>query len=219
VSLLFGFLSDSRTFAVDLPPDVHSNYELMSSVQIQSEQAFSVQCRRADTMDFTDFAWERSFQINAQESAVDVYESSALPDALMPVWSLPGWNVWVQVRARGGVARSEMLGALAQGLKVSSDERGIPRISFGRGLEHGDPYGWPLNRDHVMFQTDDANMLLLRYDQALGTEGTFRDGDLCWAETSTPFGITVERTGLLDQREQVIRDSQRVATSVREVAA
>jgi hypothetical protein len=213
----FGFLADSATFEVDFPSDVDHSFEQRSSVGLAPEQALTIQCRRTPRALFRDFGWRRSFQISVLGGVpVDVYDCDDPPDVAMLVWDLEPWFAWVQLRGKPGQSLSDMLATFANGIEMTRDASEIPRLKLRRGLVPGNPYAEPLNRDSVSFNTRDASLVVLRRDGAFGVEGAFSDGNVGWAVATTQYGITIERSGSVEQRAELLEQTRTMAASLRE---
>lgn len=219
MTTIFGFLSRSDTYSLDLPPEVDPRFYLGSSAGISPNGSLSIQCSRIDLVDFDAFGWTRSFDVSGPDSNVAVYRSASVPDAIMPVWEFGDWRIWMQLRCEPGASQSQLLADFVTGLRITLDSYALPRITLRGQLVHGDIYLREADREVVLFEVPGTtSMVVLRYDGALGVEGSYRDGDFVWATATTPFGITVQRDGEPGSQDQVLSAARELAATVRRVA-
>jgi hypothetical protein len=219
VTTIFGFLSQRDAYTIELPPEVDPRVHLGSSAGISPNDSLSIQCAPADLIDFEAFGWTKSFDVNGPDSNVSVYQSASVPDAIMPAWEFGNWRIWMQLRCKPGTSQSQLLADFVTGLRIALDSYGIPRITLGGQLVHGDLYLRQEDREVVLFEVPGTtSMVMLRYDGALGVEGSYRDGDFVWATATTPFGITIQRDGMPGSQDEVLSAARELAATVRRVA-
>lgn len=217
---LFGFLSRPETYSVELPDDVDPEFTQASAAGLTPTEALAIQAAPAHSVDVAAFGFEYSFPIDASGTRIDVYESRDSADVVMAVWNLGSSCMWMQLRVRPEASKSDLLATFAIGLEAQVDGFGIPRVFRRHGLVAGNPSTNELHRDHVLFHVrDSSRMVVLRDDGALGTDGSFVDGDFAWTAATTALGITVELDGPREQKAQLAEQARAVAESLREVPA
>ncbi|MBA3736532.1 MAG: hypothetical protein H0W90_15290 [Actinobacteria bacterium] len=158
--------------------------------------------------------------MSAGRYPVSVYERADDSSSVMPVWDLGPYRIWMQVRPDSSGSRSEILGAILNGLTVSLDRQGIPRASIRNGLVQGNPITNPLNRDQVMFYAPDGDVpwsVVFRRDNALAQEGTAVTENLAITSVATSTGITVTCDGPAAASKSVEETAHAVAASLRAV--
>jgi hypothetical protein len=135
----------------------------------------------------------------------------------MPVWDLGPYRVWLQLRPDAGGSRSEILGAILNGLTLSLDRRGIPRASIRNGLVQGNPMANPLNRDQVIFYSDDAAVpwsVVFRRDDALAQDTTTVADSLAITSVATGLGVSIICDGPAAASKSVKETANAVADSL-----
>jgi hypothetical protein len=212
----FGFLTQPETFMVTLPDTIDPVPEQVAAVGLMPQESLNIQCARSDRVNFASFGWRNSYEVSANGSSIDVYECDDPPDVVMPAWTVDDSVLWMQLRAKPGSTRGEALAAFAGGILPQKDAHGIVRLSLTGGLTRANPVLHATSRDTILFRlTGTTRMLVLRNDGALGKEGRFVDGDFGWASATTPFGITVERDGEADERDDLYSEAKAIAESIR----
>jgi hypothetical protein len=214
----FGFLLQSGTFVTDLPDDIAPVFEQAASAGRNPAFPVAIQCAPRSRVDFHDFGWRHTFNVNAEGRTIGVCTSVTDAEVVIPVWDLGSHVVWMQLRGKTSAARNDALSSFVSGISPYLDASGVPRVKLNNGFEVGSPLTEPANRNHVLFSVPSSiRMIVFRYDGALGADKVTSDGSFALVTVTTPFGISVHCDGPLAMKGELVSSAHHIAGSVRKL--